>query len=69
MSDTPRVSGYPGIGFPGLLTLIFITLKLTHVIDWSWWWVLSPLLIGLALIAAILLVWGGAYLIVRMFTK
>jgi len=26
-----------------LLILTFIILKLTHVIDWSWWWVLSPL--------------------------
>ena len=32
-----------GIGFPGLLALIFITLKLTGHIDWSWWWVLAPL--------------------------
>lgn len=29
-----------GIGFVGLLTIVFITLKLTKVIDWSWWWVL-----------------------------
>jgi hypothetical protein len=35
-----------GIGFTGLLAIVFITLKLTHVIDWSWWWVLSPLWIG-----------------------
>lgn len=33
------------VGFLGLLTLIFITLKLCSVIDWSWWVVLSPLLI------------------------
>ena len=32
-----------GIGFPGLLTLIFITLKLTGYITWSWVRVLSPL--------------------------
>lgn len=32
-----------GIGFLGLLTLIFITLKLCSVINWSWWWVLLPL--------------------------
>lgn len=32
-----------GVGFLGLLALIFITLKLTGVIGWSWWWVLSPL--------------------------
>lgn len=31
-----------GVGFWGLLGLIFITLKLTKVIDWSWLWVLSP---------------------------
>ena len=33
------------IGFFGVLTLIFIVLKLTNVIAWSWWWVLSPILI------------------------
>lgn len=32
-----------GIGFVGLLTILFIGLKLTHYIDWSWWWVLSPI--------------------------
>lgn len=33
-----------GISFLGLLTIVFITLKLTHNIDWSWWWVLAPIL-------------------------
>lgn len=45
-----------GISFTGALTLIFITLKLTDVIDWSWVWVLAPLWIPLALVAVILLV-------------
>lgn len=40
------------IGFPGMLTLIFITLKLTGYIAWSWWWVLSPLWIGVAVFGA-----------------
>ena len=31
-----------GIGVTGLLLVAFIVLKLTHVIDWSWWWVLAP---------------------------
>jgi len=31
------------IGFCGLLGLLFIALKLTHFIDWSWAWVLAPL--------------------------
>ena len=45
-----------GIGFTGLLTIAFIVLKLTDVIAWSWWWVLSPLWIGAALAVVILLV-------------
>lgn len=39
-----------GIGFTGLLTIVFIVLKLTKVISWSWWWVLSPAWITLAII-------------------
>ena len=39
-----------GITFESLLTLIFITLKLTGCIDWSWWWVLSPTWIPFVLI-------------------
>ena len=32
--------------FASLLTIAFIVLKLCHVIEWSWWWVLSPIWIG-----------------------
>lgn len=43
------------IGFPSLLTLLFIGLKLTDKIDWSWVWVLAPtwipVAIGLGLLA------------------
>jgi hypothetical protein len=39
-----------GIGFFGLLQILFIGLKLTNYIDWSWWWVLSPTLIGIILL-------------------
>lgn len=35
-----------GIGFVGLLTIVFITLKLTGYIAWPWFWVLSPLWIS-----------------------
>lgn len=35
--------------FASLLTLVFITLKLTGAIAWSWLWVLSPLWISFAL--------------------
>ena len=50
------------ISFINLLTVLFIGLKLTGHIDWSWWWVLSPLWIGLVIIMvlAILVVAIGA---------
>lgn len=32
-----------GIGFMGMLAVLFIGLKLSSIIDWSWWWVLTPL--------------------------
>lgn len=44
-----------GVSFAGLLTLIFITLKLTGYITWSWWWVLAPLWISGAIIVAVFL--------------
>ncbi len=40
-----------GINFAGVLLIVFVVLKLTNVIDWSWWWVLSPLLIPLSIVA------------------
>lgn len=42
-----------GIGFLGLLGLLFIGLKLGGVIEWSWLWVLCPLWAPLAIVAAI----------------
>lgn len=38
-----------GIGFCGLLTVAFIVLKLTGVINWSWLWVLAPIWIPTAI--------------------
>jgi|2_EtaG_2_1085320.scaffolds.fasta_scaffold00109_33 hypothetical protein len=38
-----------GIGFFGLLTVLFIGLKLTNYINWAWYWVLGPLWIPTAL--------------------
>lgn len=39
-----------GIGFIGLLQIVFIVLKLIGKIDWSWWWVLAPMWGPLALV-------------------
>lgn len=43
-----------GIGFVGALTIAFIVLKLTNVIAWSWWWVLSPIWITTAFVLLVL---------------
>jgi len=39
-----------------LLTVAFVVLKLTGFIDWSWWWVLSPIWIPTALVLVVLAV-------------
>ncbi len=52
MSSSSSSSG--GIGLPGLLTVLFIGLKLTGHITWPWLWVLSPLWISLLLFLILL---------------
>lgn len=64
MSENNNSTHMPwGLTFPGLLQIVFIILKLTHIIDWKWVWVLAPLwmstsigLIGVA-IAWIIIWW------------
>ena len=53
-----------GIGFFGLLTIAFIVLKLCRVIDWSWWWILSPIWIPIlfALVSVFILL---IYMIIK----
>ena len=43
-----------GLGFCDVLTVVFVVLKLTDVIDWSWWWVFSPLWIPIAILVGII---------------
>ena len=52
MSDKSSSSSL-GISFLGLLGILFIGLKLTGYIDWSWWWVTAP-------------IWGGALLAIGL---
>jgi hypothetical protein len=54
MSSEQKTSYSGGIGFTGLLTIVFIVLKLLGKIDWSWWWVLSPIWISILLVIVIL---------------
>ena len=63
MNDNTSSSG--GIGFAGLLCIVFVTLKLLGYITWSWWWVLSPIWISAILITIVLVI----VLIVYTMTK
>lgn len=56
LNDNNTNNGSGGIGFAGLLTIVFITLKLLGVIDWSWVWVLSPIWISIILICVLLII-------------
>ena len=55
-----------GIGFSGLLTIVFITLKLCKVINWSWVWVLSPIWISMIITIVIILM---AFLVFKILNK
>ena len=52
MSNNANASG-GSIGLGGVLFIVFLVLKLTGHIDWSWWWVTSPLWIPFAIVLAI----------------
>lgn len=56
MSNSNVVYRGPGIG--SILTVAFVILKLCGVISWSWWWVLAPTWIPLAIVLVILIIGG-----------
>jgi hypothetical protein len=60
MANTSNSSN--GLGLGTILFLIFMVLKLTNYIDWSWWWVTAPLWIPLLLILGVLAVIGIVFL-------
>ena len=65
MNNEKTTSG--GIGFGSALLLTFIILKLIGVIDWSWWWVLSPIWIPVVLLMAVSILLFVVYRIVKYF--
>ena len=54
MTKSSSTTTSSGIGFTGVLTIVFIVLKLLGKLDWSWWWVLSPLWISVVILLAII---------------
>ena len=65
MNNEKTTSG--GIGFGSALLLTFIILKLVGVIDWSWWWVLSPIWIPVVLLMAVSILLFVVYRIIKYF--
>ena len=55
INNSSRASASASGGI-GLLTIAFIVLKLCHIIEWSWLWVLSPLWITAALVVLVVVV-------------
>lgn len=53
MKDIAEKTTSNGVGFLGMLFLLFLGLKLSDKIDWSWWWVFAPLWVPVVLIVAI----------------
>jgi len=67
MKSSSSSSSSGGIGFVGVLTIVFITLKLIGYIDWSWWWVLSPLWISAATAISIIAIMLIITILVEFF--
>lgn len=45
-----KSSGSSGVGLGTILFIVFLVLKLTNFIDWSWWWVTAPLWIPFSIL-------------------
>ena len=58
-----------GLGIGMILFIVFLVLKLTGTIDWSWWWVTSPLWIPFAAAAVILGIVGVIAIIIEYLSK
>ena len=67
MSNNKTEISIGGLSFSSLLFIVFLVLKLTGVITWSWWWVTAPLWGGIALVLGALLLLLLGLLIWKIF--
>lgn len=65
MSNAQQVTTSGGFGLGTVLFIVFLILKLTNTIDWSWWWVTSPLWIPAGFLIIVLLI----ILLITMFSS
>jgi hypothetical protein len=57
-----------GVGILGLLGVVFVALKLTNFIDWSWWYVTMPFWGGFALAAVVVIFFVIGWLALQVVT-
>ena len=51
-------SSNSGLSLGGVVFVVLLIMKLFNIIEISWWWVFSPILIGLALdILILIIIW------------
>lgn len=58
-----------GLSFSSILFLVFLVLKLTNVIDWSWWWVIAPLWIPIIIFFVVVSGLYAFYQILKYYNK
>lgn len=68
MSKKETTVSSDGLGLCGVLFIIFLVLKLTGNIDWSWWWVCAPLWIPLAIAVVLFAIVFIVFLVAAIFS-
>jgi len=51
--STKQAAASSGIGFSGLLTIVFVIAKLWDRVDWSWWWVFAPMWVPVGVVLGV----------------
>lgn len=73
MANNESSAATGGASFTSLLTVLFIGLKLTGYIDWSWWWVLCPMWAPIAVLLGLLLfigiIFGGSAIVAGLISS
>jgi hypothetical protein len=67
MNEQQQTRG--SLGLSSLMFLIFLVLKLTGHIDWSWWWVTSPLWIVWAVVVVAIVVGAGIHAVAELHER
>lgn len=65
-SSSKTTTVVKGVSLPTVISVVFIILKLTHVIEWQWIWVLSPIWIGLSAELAFVLIAFGIVVMIQI---